>query len=164
MSSVHEILQARILEWVAISFSRGSSQPRDQTQVSCIADRCFTVCATRKAILKLIIYLWLELFVPCLSKLSLPQKQKEYSSVSSSSGSCLLQAALVCSVRQDAVSVSISALFVERSFFPVDLQRTPGETAVSVSISALLIERSSSFPVDLQRTPGEMFPAARGTH
>ena len=35
-SSVHEILQASILEWVAIPFSRGSSQPRDQTQVSCI--------------------------------------------------------------------------------------------------------------------------------
>ena len=34
--SVHGILQARILEWVAISFSRGSSQPRDQTQVSYI--------------------------------------------------------------------------------------------------------------------------------
>ena len=38
-SSIHGILQARILEWVAISSSRGSSQPRDQTQVSCIADR-----------------------------------------------------------------------------------------------------------------------------
>ena len=37
-SSVHGILQARILEWVAIPFSRGSSTPRDQTQVSCIAD------------------------------------------------------------------------------------------------------------------------------
>ena len=36
-SSVHEILQARKLEWVAISFSRGSSQPRDQTCVSCIS-------------------------------------------------------------------------------------------------------------------------------
>ena len=35
-SSVHGILQARILEWVAISFSRGSSHPRGQTQVSCI--------------------------------------------------------------------------------------------------------------------------------
>ena len=41
--SVHGILQARILEWVAISFSRRSSQPRDRTQVSCIAGRCFTV-------------------------------------------------------------------------------------------------------------------------
>ena len=36
-SFVHGILQARILEWVAISFSRGSSQPRDQTRVSHIA-------------------------------------------------------------------------------------------------------------------------------
>ena len=41
-SSVHGILQARILEWVATSFSRGSSPPRDQTQVSCIAGRFFT--------------------------------------------------------------------------------------------------------------------------
>ena len=42
-SSVHGILQARVLEWVAISFSRGASQPRDQTQVSCIVGRRFTV-------------------------------------------------------------------------------------------------------------------------
>ena len=48
-SSIHGILQARVLEWVAISFSRGSSQPRDRTWVSCIADRCFTVWATREA-------------------------------------------------------------------------------------------------------------------
>ena len=41
-SSVHGILQARTLEWVAISFSRGSSWPRDWTQVSCIAGRFFT--------------------------------------------------------------------------------------------------------------------------
>ena len=41
-SSVHEILQARILERVAISFSRGSSQPRDRTRVSCIAGEFFT--------------------------------------------------------------------------------------------------------------------------
>ena len=44
--SVHGILQARILEWVAISFSRGSSWPRDLTQVSCIAARLFTIWAT----------------------------------------------------------------------------------------------------------------------
>ena len=35
-SSVHRILQARILEWVAIFFSRGSFQPRNQTHISCI--------------------------------------------------------------------------------------------------------------------------------
>ena len=48
-SSVHGILQARILEWVAIPFSRGSSWPRDRTQVSCIAGRFITVQATREA-------------------------------------------------------------------------------------------------------------------
>ena len=48
-SSVHGILQARILEWVAISFSRGSPWPRDRTQVSCIAGRFFTLWATREA-------------------------------------------------------------------------------------------------------------------
>ena len=40
--TVHGILQARILEWVAFPFSRGSSQPRDQTQVSPIAGGFFT--------------------------------------------------------------------------------------------------------------------------
>ena len=40
-SSVLGILQARILEWLAISNSRGSSQPRDQTYVSCIAGRYY---------------------------------------------------------------------------------------------------------------------------
>ena len=41
--SVHGILQARILEWVTISFSRGSSRPRDQTRVSCIGGRRFNL-------------------------------------------------------------------------------------------------------------------------
>ena len=44
--SVHGILQARILEGVAISFSRGSSWPRDGTLVSCTAGRLCTICAT----------------------------------------------------------------------------------------------------------------------
>ena len=48
-SSVLGILQARILEWVAITFSRVSSQPKDPTQVSHIAGRFFTVWATREA-------------------------------------------------------------------------------------------------------------------
>ena len=47
-SSVHGIFQAIVLEWIAISFSRGSSQPRERTQVSRIVDRCFTVWATRE--------------------------------------------------------------------------------------------------------------------
>ena len=48
-SSVYGILQARILEWVTISFSRGSSQSRDRTQVSHIGGRCFNRWATRQA-------------------------------------------------------------------------------------------------------------------
>ena len=47
-SSVHGIFQARVLEWVAISSSRGSSQPRDRTWVSCIVGRRFTIWATRE--------------------------------------------------------------------------------------------------------------------
>ena len=48
-SSVHGILQARVLEWVTISFSRRSSRPSDRTQVSCIAGRFFSNWATREA-------------------------------------------------------------------------------------------------------------------
>ena len=47
--TVHGILQARILEWVAFPLSRESSQPRDRAQVSCIAGGCFTTWATREA-------------------------------------------------------------------------------------------------------------------
>ena len=50
-SAVHGILQARILEWGAISFSRGIFRPRDQTQVSLIAGRRFNLWATREACL-----------------------------------------------------------------------------------------------------------------
>ena len=50
-SSVHGLLQARILEWVATPFSRGSSQPRDGTWVSCMAGRFFIVWATREDLL-----------------------------------------------------------------------------------------------------------------
>ena len=49
-SSVHGILQARILGWVAMSFSRGFSWPRDQTWVSCFAGRHFTMWTTREAL------------------------------------------------------------------------------------------------------------------
>ena len=48
-SSVHGILQERVLEWVAILFSRASSPARDWTPVSCIAGKFFTICATTEA-------------------------------------------------------------------------------------------------------------------
>ena len=46
----HGIFQSRILEWFSISFSRGLSQPRDQTSVSCPAGRFITIWATREAL------------------------------------------------------------------------------------------------------------------
>ena len=61
-SSIHGVFQAIILEWVATSFSRGSSQPRDRTQFSCIVDRRFTAWATRKTMF---------LTVHCVSNLGL---------------------------------------------------------------------------------------------
>ena len=48
--SVYGILQARILEWIDIPFSREASQPRDQTLVSCIAGRFFTIWATKEVL------------------------------------------------------------------------------------------------------------------
>ena len=69
-SSVHAILQARILEWVAISSSRGSSWHRDPTRVSCIAGRFFTVWDTTEA-LSLTVCVTLEKSY-CLSKTQFP--------------------------------------------------------------------------------------------
>ena len=59
--SIHGILQARILEWVAISFSRGSSRSRDRTWVSHIAGRCFNLWTTRGALVysKWLTFIWL---------------------------------------------------------------------------------------------------------
>ena len=63
-SSVHGVLQARILEWVTMSFSRGSSWPRDWTQVTRIAGRLFTVWATWEAhILHIMIYITYRVFI-----------------------------------------------------------------------------------------------------
>ena len=55
-SSVHKILQARILEWVACPFSKGSSRPRDGTQVSCIAGRFFTIWATEEPLRRSVLF------------------------------------------------------------------------------------------------------------
>ena len=60
-SSIHGIFQARVLEWVAISFFRESYWPRDQTQVSCIAGRFFTSWATREALFWNSVFNWMYL-------------------------------------------------------------------------------------------------------
>ena len=70
-SFVHGILQARILEWVAVPFSRGSSWPRDWTQLSCISSRLFAILATLLPQLHI-----LELF----SELFMSHSQKSISS------------------------------------------------------------------------------------
>ena len=76
-SSVYGILQARILEWIAFPFSRGSFQPRDPSQVSCFVGRFFTIWATREVVFSIVIiqslYLsWNWKFVPfdCLCLIS----------------------------------------------------------------------------------------------
>ena len=68
-SSVHGIFQARVLEWIAIPFSRGSSWPRNQTRVSCIAGRRFTFWVTREALtyLRLLVFLPAILIPACAS-------------------------------------------------------------------------------------------------
>ena len=72
--SVHGILQARILEWVAISSSRAFSWPRDRTQVSCIAGRFFTIWAAGEALIagymEIDIFSWTTAYLlPCLGYL-----------------------------------------------------------------------------------------------
>ena len=59
-SPVHGLLQARMLEWVAISFFKGYSWPRDRTHVSCTSGRFFTVCATRETFPKLWVIMLVE--------------------------------------------------------------------------------------------------------
>ena len=71
-SSVHGIFQARLLEWVAISFSRGSPQPRNRTQISWIAGRFLTLWATGEATNDCLIgYKRLALWSPEVGKLNL---------------------------------------------------------------------------------------------
>ena len=60
VSSIHWIFQARILEWVAMPFSKGSSRPRDQTRISRIAGRLFTIWPNREAHL---VFTWMYLNV-----------------------------------------------------------------------------------------------------
>ena len=71
-SSVHGILQARILQWVFIPFSRESSWPTDWTWISCTAGRFFTIWATREAPNWQYIPIKQQLHFPCLSLWQLP--------------------------------------------------------------------------------------------
>ena len=59
-ASTYGILQARILKWIAISFSRGSSWPRNQAWVSCVADKFVAHWATREALRCQVFLIWLQ--------------------------------------------------------------------------------------------------------
>ena len=74
--SVHGILQARILEWVTISFSRGSFQLRDRTRVSCIGGRHFNLWATREApFLRVVASNLFRILINLFSKMGLLTRQ-----------------------------------------------------------------------------------------
>ena len=86
-SSVHRILQARIVEWVAISYSKGSSRPRDQTCVSCIAGAIFTTEPPGKPFSLLEHVIWFKcwvrpsLFKPLVLGFGLVWSQRVYTRV-----------------------------------------------------------------------------------
>ena len=109
-SSIHEIFQARILEWVTISFSRRSSQPRDWTQVFRMVGRHFTVWATKEVFIGLqweFIYLFIatsrdmwDLNSPTRIRTSTPYIKSIESSPLGCQGSCMNWAFLcLCFVR-----------------------------------------------------------------
>ena len=64
-SSLHWVFQARILEWVAIPYSRGSSWPRDWTRVSCLAGGFFTTEPHEKSLLEILLDLKGEMCLSC---------------------------------------------------------------------------------------------------
>ena len=81
VSSIHGILWAKILEWIAIPFSRGSSWPRDWTWVSCIAGRFFTIWAIEESPLVTKLYPTLCDLMACQAPLSIGFPKLEYWSV-----------------------------------------------------------------------------------
>ena len=62
-SSVHGIFLVRTLEWVAIPFFRGYSQPRDQTQFSCFSGRFFTISTTREVCVYVCVYIYIYIYL-----------------------------------------------------------------------------------------------------
>ena len=109
-SSIHGIFQARVLERVAISFSRGSSWPEDQTQVSLIAGRHFTLWAHREALSSPIPQL-ISIMIPanCWTRFSIPLKNpgRSPASLQNLLLSCNIQQAVRIEITQDQCSESL---------------------------------------------------------
>ena len=118
-SSIHGIFQTRVLEWVAISFSRGSSQPRDRTWVSCNVGRRFTVWATRE--------------IPKKGNAKECSSSVQFSSVAQS---CLtLCDPVVCSLPRSSVHGSFQARVLER--VAISFSRGSSQPRDRTSISCL---------------------------
>ena len=119
-SSVHGIFQARILEWAAISFSRGSSWPRDETQVSYIAGRFFIKWATSQMLYPVQILIlhthhhWAYRFPKHLvESLQLTAKSHDVSSLTPSHPMCLLAALVILwSISLLSFAISTSGPFL----------------------------------------------------
>ena len=115
--SVHRILQARILEWVAISFPKGSSQPRDQAQVFCIAGRFFTGWAIREVSVHWLLHLYV---MPLIFRLSLwAYKTAQLSSVLNYNTSSLHSIAHLN--QGHIISISFTDDLIERMLFTYSL-------------------------------------------
>ena len=142
---VHRILQVRILEWVTFPFSRGSSQPRDWTQVSSIAGRFFTNWAIREAHTHTHTriythihththkYIYIHILLKTLFHYDLSQ-HIEYSALCYTAGSCYLSI------------LHIIASFVNPKLpvHPFSFQPSPGQPQV-LNPALLMVLRSSFF-------------------
>ena len=137
-SSVHEIFQARILQWVAISYSRGSSEPRDRTQiscVSCIGRQILYHCTTWEAVNSVQAFSHVQLFAT-------PWTVARQASMSITNSWSLLKLMSTKSVMPPTISSSVVHFFsCFQSFptsvsFPVNQFFTSGGQSVGASRSA----------------------------
>ena len=154
-SSVHGVFQVRILKWIAISFSRGSSQPKNRTQVSCIAGRFFTNWAMREGRIVTILW-WFLLYInmnwpqvymcPTKSWTPLPPPSLPYpSGLSQSTGfgcpvSCIEFALVICFTHGN---VHVSTLFSQ--IIPPSLSPTESKSlffTICVSFATLRVGSS----------------------
>ena len=121
--SVHAVFQARILEWIAMPFSTGSSQPRDWSQVSCNAGRFFTIWATRCRYCQF---------------LSSPKENNFFSLKS------FLKTSFVSSIWQLSPSVFL-ALMLTANFLSIDVTQIPDLLLPNPHICSLKIKALNIF-------------------
>ena len=107
--SVHGIFQTRIQEWVAISFSRGSSQPKDRTWVSCIVGRHLTIWVTREVQFTLIH----GPNIPCSYAILLLQHRTLFPSLVTSTTGCCFHFGLQERISPDSTKMNLIVTRIE---------------------------------------------------